>query len=110
MDNQKIAVKNDTTITKTEDHVPAQMPVRSAVDSKCFEQFTDMALDTGRFALHIINENSSDYKMIDEDQSMSSVDKALNKRKVLATDVCIGLGAVGGTLGLIWLGKKVFTA
>ena len=74
MDNQKIAVKNDTTITKTEDHVPAQMPV------------------------------------IDEDQSMSSVDKALNKRKVLATDVCIGLGAVGGTLGLIWLGKKVFTA
>lgn len=109
MNNQKTVARTNTTITKTENRAPAQKPVGSVSNARYHDQFNDMTLDTGRYALHVIKENSGDYKIISEDQSLSSVDRAMGKRKVLAADVGIGLGAVGGTLGLIWLGKKVFT-
>lgn len=108
MNNQKTVTRTNTTIVNPENRVPARKSETSVSDTKYRDQFTDMTLDTGRYALHVLKENSGDYKVIGEDQSLSSVEKAMGKRKVLAADVGIGLGAAGGTLGLIWLGKQIF--
>ena len=108
MNNQKTNTRANTTIVSAENHIPARKPAGSVSDTKYRDQFTDMTLDTGRYALHVLKENTGDYKVIGEDQSLSSVERAMGKRKVLAADVGIGLGAAGGTLGLIWLGKQVF--
>ena len=110
MTNQKAVSRPNTTITSAETCIPARKPDASLSDAKHRDQFMDMTLDTGRYALNVLKENSGDYKVIGDDQSLSSVDRAMGKRKVLAADVCIGLGAVGGTLGLLWLGKQVFKA
>ena len=110
MNNQKTAARSNTSIVNPENRAPARKPEASVSDAKYRDQFTDMTLDTGRYALHVLKENSGDYKAIGDDPRLSSVEKAMGKRKVLAADVGIGLGAAGGTLGLIWLGKQVFKA
>ena len=48
--------------------------------------------------------------MINEDKNLSSVDKALGKRKVLAADIGLAMFGGSGTLWLVWLAKKVFAA
>lgn len=110
MNNQKTSPRTNTTIVNPDNRLPFRKPDTSISDGKYRDQFADMTLDTGRYTLHILKENSGDYKVIGEDQSLSSVEKAMGKRKVLAADIGIGLGAAGGTLGLLWLGKQVFKA
>lgn len=110
MNNQKTIARTNTAITEIRDRVPARKNYSSTSDTKYHDQIADMTLETGRYALHALKENSGDYKTIEKDQNLSSVEKAMGKRKVLAADIGIGMGAVGGILGLLWLGKKVFTA
>ena len=80
------------------------------IDERYREQFTGLALETGRGIINSIKENAGDYKTISEDKNMSPVDKALGKRKVLAADIGLGILGTGGALGLVWLTKKVFAA
>ena len=110
MNNQKTIARTNTAITEIRDRVPTRKNYSSASDTKCHDQIADMTLETGRYALHALKENSGDYKAIEKDQDLTSVEKAMGKRKVLAADIGIGLSAIAGTLGLIWLGKKVFSA
>ncbi|MBQ3277412.1 MAG: hypothetical protein IJH47_10275 [Oscillospiraceae bacterium] len=80
------------------------------MDEKYRDQFTGLALDTGRGVISTIKENAGDYKVISEDKNLSPVDKALGKRKVLAADIGLAMLGGSGTLGLVWLAKKVFAA
>ncbi len=110
MNNQENKTNTNHTIIAKQKNLPAKEPVRNKLDEKYGDQFMEMALDTGRYALHTIKENSGDYKCISEDKNTSPVEKAIGKRKVLAADIGIGIGTTGGLLGLIWLAKKVFAA
>lgn len=106
MNNQKNKIiTNNTTVSKVKP-LPTREPVHNG-DKYC-DQFMEMVLDTGRYALHTIKENAGDYKCISEDKNISPIAKAIGKRKVLAADIGIGISAVGSLLGLIWLTKKVF--
>ena len=67
-------------------------------------------MDIGQGVISTIRENVGDYKAINEDKSMSSADKALGKRKVLAADIGLGTLGVGSALGLVWIAKKDFAA
>ena len=110
MKNQKSVARSNNSVIKPEDRLAARSAVRQTLDEKYSGQFLDITMDAGRHALHMIKENAGDYKEIGQDKTMTPVDKALGKRKVLAADIGIGLGTGGGILGLIWLGKKVFTS
>ncbi len=103
------STRTNNTLAHTENNTLRTAGNR-ALDEKYRDQFTGMALETGRNALNTIRENAGDYKAISEDKSMSPVDKALGKRKVMAADVGLGIGITGGVLGLVWLAKKVFAA
>ncbi len=81
-----------------------------SLDEKYRDQFTGLILDTGRGVIGSIKENTNDYEAINEDKSLSSVDKALGKRKILAADIGLGTLGTGSMLGLAWLVKKVFVA
>lgn len=80
------------------------------LDEKYRDRFTGLALDTGRGIISTIKENAGDYEMISVDNNLSPVDKALGKRKVLAADIGLAMLGGSGTLGLVWLAKKVFIA
>lgn len=110
MNCQKNKVTANNTIISKEKPLPARESVRNKPDDKYSDQFMEMALDTGRYALHTLKENAGDYKCISEDNNASPVNKALGKRKILAADIGIGISTIGGLLGLIWLAKKVFVA
>ena len=81
-----------------------------SLDEKYRDQFTGLILDTGRGVIGSIKENTNDYEAINEDKRLSSVDKALGKRKILAADIGLGTLGTGSMLGLAWLVKKVFVA
>ena len=110
MSNKKNATHRSTDVTRVEKQNPTPKANGKTIDEKYREQFTDMALDVGREAIKSIKDGASDYKAISEDKNLSPIDKALGKRKVLAADIGIGIGATGGILGLAWLAKKVFVA
>ena len=80
------------------------------IDEKYCDQFIELALDTGREFINTIKENARDYKVISEDKNLSSVDKALGKRKVWAADIVLTLAAGVGMLGLVWFTKRVFAS
>lgn len=70
----------------------------------------ELVLDMGHGFINAIKENAGDYKTISAEEKMSSVDKALGKRRVLAADIGLGVLGVGSALGLMWLAKKVLAA
>lgn len=101
---------SNNAVTRTDNHDVTQKTTRLSMDEKYREQFTGLAMETGRGIISSIKENAGDYKMISEDKSLSSVDKALGKRKVLAADIGLSALGTGSILGLVWLAKKVFAA
>ena len=52
--------------------------------------------------------NAADYGKIDQDPDLSAVDKAVGKRKILALDILLGGVTITGSLGLLWLARKIF--
>lgn len=79
-------------------------------NSKYREQFTQMSINASQEVVNSMRNNFADYKVIDSDKSLSAVDKAIAKRKLLAWDIGIGTGSIGSFLGLAWLAKKIFVA
>lgn len=110
MSNKSNSTHTNSTIVCTKKHDVTQKTSSPALNEKYRDQFTGLVLDTGRGILNTIKENAGDYKAITEDKNISPVDKALGKRKVLAADIGLGIGATGGVLGLVWFAKKVFAA
>lgn len=100
---------NNSVVPTTNQDVPRNRDSQVMAE-KYRDQFTGLALDTGRGVINAIKENAGDYKVISEDKNLSPVDKALGKRKVLAADIGLSMLGGGGTLGLVWLAKKVFAA
>ena len=86
----------------------AQKTVSQKADDKRREEFTEFVFDAGQNVYKNIKENVDDYKAINEDPNMSSVDKALGKRKVIAADIGIGTLLFSCMIGLAWVAKKVF--
>ena len=110
MSNKTNPNHSNNAVARTDNHDVAKKAGSQSMDEKYREQFTGLALDTGRGIINSIKENAGDYKMISEDKNMSPVDKALGKRKVLAADIGLGALGNGSVLGLVWLAKKVFAA
>ncbi len=81
-----------------------------SIKERNMSQFVDLSLAFGHGALNSIKENASDYKAIDDDESLSTVEKAVGKRKILFWDIGIGSATISGILGLIWIAKKVIAA
>ena len=100
---------NNAVVT-TDNHDVSRKSGSQTQDEKYRDQFTGLALDTGRGVISTIKNNAGDYKVISEDKNLSAVDKALGKRKVLAADIGLAVLGSGSTLGLVWLAKKVFAA
>lgn len=110
MSNKTNSSCEKNAVVPTEKHDVFWKSDIQTVDEKYRDQFTGLALDTGQGIISSIKENASDYKVISEDKNMSPVDKALGKRKVLAADIGLAMLGGGGTLGLVWLAKKIFAA
>lgn len=110
MSNKTNSSRVNNAVVPTDNHDVSRKPGSQTMDEKYRDQFTGLALDTGRGVISTIKENAGDYKVISEDKNMSPVDKALGKRKVLAADIGLAMLGGGGTLGLVWLAKKVFAA
>ena len=110
MSNKTNSSRINNSVVSTDNHDVSRKSGSQALDEKYRDQFTGLVLDTGRGVINTIKENAGDYMVISEDKNLSSVDKALGKRIVLAAD--IGLAMLGGcgTLGLVCLVKKVFAA
>ena len=100
--NNAVAPKNIYDIGRKSDN--------QSLNEKYRDQFTGLILDTGRGVIGSIKENTNDYEAINEDKSLSSVDKALGKRKILAADIGLGTLGTGSMLGLAWIVKKIFAA
>lgn len=81
----------------------------TSTNEKCNQQFTEMALSVGHTVVNSMKANIIDYRTINEDPSLSSIDKALAKRKILACDIGITLGTVGGCVSIVWLTRKIFS-
>ena len=75
-----------------------------------YECYVTLAMDAGRDVISSIKENAVDYEIISEDKSLSSVDRALGKRKILAADIGLGTLGIGSVLGLAFIAKKAFSA
>ena len=110
MSNKTNSTHTNRAIVRTDNHNAPQNPGNLTMNEKYRDQFTGLALDTGRGVISTIIENEGDYKVINEDKNLSSVDKALGKRKVLAADIGLAMFGGSGTLWLVWLAKKVFAA
>lgn len=90
---------------------PVQMnDYQKTLNERYREEFTGMTIDAGRCVVNTMKENVSDYKMIDNDPNISSVEKAIGKRKLMLCDLGLGTGMIGGFMGLAWLAKKLFAA
>ena len=94
----------------SDDHKDIQMGKKKDLDEKYLGQFTQNTLDMGRGFISCINNNICDYKAIAEDETMSTVEKAIAKRKVVAIDIGLGTLGTGSVLGMMWIAKKVFVA
>lgn len=108
MSNKTNSSRKNYPVVSTDNHDISRKSGSQTVDEKYRDQFTGLALDAGRGVISTIKENAGDYKEISEDKNLSTVDKALGKRKVLAADIGLAMLWGGSTLGLVWLAKKVF--
>lgn len=108
MSNKTNSTRVNDAATPTDKHDVSRKRDTKIMDEKYRDQFMGIALDTGRGAINTIKENAGDYKVISQDKNLTSVEKALGKRKILAADIGLTLAGGGGTLGLVWLAKKIF--
>ena len=97
-----IEAADTATMTVTKNHNT------QIIDEKSMEQFNTLVLGIGERFLISLNENIGDYKAISADANLSSVEKAIGKRKILLLDIFIGTATVSSILTLIWIAKKVF--
>lgn len=102
-----INLKNKSITNNT---VEKHSPTQSMTAEKHHEQVLETALDATRYAFHVLKENAGDYKAISTDKDLSSVDKAIGKRKVLAADITISFCSIGAFLVLAWGAKKILLA
>ena len=110
MSNKTNTSRKNNAVIPTNKHGDLRKSGSHTIDEKNVDLFNELAIDIGRGVISTIKENAGDYKAISEDEHLSSVDKALGKRKVLAVDIVLSILAGGGTLSLTWLAKKVFAA
>ena len=110
MSNKTNSFRANNAVVLTDNHDISRKLGSQTMVEKYRDQFTGLALDTGRGLISTIKGNAGDYKVISEDKNLSVVDKALGKRKVLAADIGLALLGGGGTLGLVWLANKIFAA
>lgn len=110
MSNKMNSTRTNNEVILAENHNFTRKTKNQELNEKYYDQFTGLVLDIGRSVIGTIRENTGDYKAINEDKNMSSADKALGKRKVLAADIGLGTLGVGSALGLVWIAKKVFAA
>lgn len=76
--------------------------------SRQSDPLSEMTLDAGRGIFDTMKSNAADYGKIDQDPDLSAVDKAVGKRKILALDILLGGVTITGSLGLLWLARKIF--
>lgn len=86
-----------------------QDPAMDMNEKRCNEMM-DLAMSAGRGMASAIKENSGDYKAIEEDETLNSVEKALGKRKVLFCDMALGAFGFFGTYGMVCLARRLGTA
>lgn len=110
MSKKTDSTNKNNVVVCTDNSRPVREISNQTPDEKYRDQFTEIVLDAGRGAINSIQENSGDYKTISEDKNMTSAEKALEKRKLLAADIGLGALEAGSLLGLIWFAKKVFAA
>ncbi len=108
MSNKKNSSHENNALVPTDNNVVPRKSGSQTPNEKYRDQFTGLLLDICRGAISTNKENAGDYKEISEDKNLSSVDKALGKRKVFAVDIGLAVLGCGSTLGLVWLAKKVF--
>lgn len=77
------------------------------IDEIIMNRFIDLTFIAGHNALNSIKDNLKDYNEINEDENISSVDKAIGKRKIMIMDIGLGTVTIGSVLTLVWLAKKI---
>ena len=110
MNNKTNYTQDNNEIVPANNHIIVQNPNNQSLDEKHRDQFTSLAMDAGRDVISSIKENAVDYEIISEDKSLSSVDRALGKRKILAADIGLGTLGICSVLGLAFIAKKAFSA
>ena len=110
MSNKTNYSREKNAVVPTDNHDVSRKSSSQTPDEKYRDQFIGLALNTSWTVINTIKENAGDYNAIREDKSLSPVDKALGKRKLLAADIGLAMLGGGSTLGLVWLANKVFAA
>ena len=110
MSKKSSKTPNNTEVIGSKINRAVQVSDEQSMNLNHMKQFTDIAFAFGHGAINSIRENASDYKAINEDESLSPVDKAVGKRKILLWDVGIGTVTISSVLGLIWIAKKVIAS
>lgn len=110
MSKKSTKAPNNTEVIEKKTDSAVQTSDEQSMSTNRMNQFTDIAFAFGHGAINSIRVNASDYKAIDEDEGLSSVDKAVGKRKLLLWDVGIGSVTISSVLGLIWIAKKIIAA
>lgn len=82
----------------------------TSANAKYQDQVTDLAFTAGRGIISTLKDNTGDYKAINEDKTLTSAEKAIEKRKILLMDIGIGTITLSSVLGVAWLAQKVFAA
>ena len=94
--------------TDYDNSLPVSKYSNQDIDETTRAQLNGFIEDVGRGIVNSIQKNADDYRRIEDDDSLSSVDKALAKRKLLASDIGISIGAELVTIVLTWFAKYLF--
>ena len=110
MNNKTTSTRKNNSVVRNEKQKAPQKAPRQSTESRYRDQFWGLALDTGCSFINAIKENAGDYKTINKDKNLSSVGKALGKRKVLLADIGLSTLEISSVFYLMWLAKKVLAA
>ena len=77
---------------------------------KYAEQLAELTIYAGHETIDTIKQNSSDYKAIDADPTLSTFEKAREKRILVLLDIGLVTTALGSVMLLTRLAKRCFIA